>query len=414
MPTWILGDRFNTVYPHKGSIKTLWETRWKFACQKGVYPFHDGSYEDFEPIFQKLISEGTNDASTDEYTSTFLPTASELESQATQALNSGKTDNAIDLFRRAAVVYRISRFPYVDITQPTSIKRAAFERQKQVYLKAASRWDPPMKEVIIPHGSRGRNDGQDIPIYTRVPSHARPDNPVPVVFIMTGLDGYRPDNSQRTHEIISRGWAVVIAEIPGTADSPADPSDPSSPDRLWDSIFTYMATQPMLDTNQVVLWGLSAGGFYAIRAAHTHATRLQGAIAHGAGCHYFLDKEWLSRVDDHEYPFSSALLTSYRIMPGWTKKYGYDDAQAFVEEAQKKFSLVETGIVDRPSCRLLLLNGVDDGLTPIEDSLLLFNHGTPKEGRFFEGLPHMGYPHSLPVAYSWLESILPCEPREKN
>lgn len=31
MPNWILGNKFDTIYPHKGSIKTLWETRWKFA-----------------------------------------------------------------------------------------------------------------------------------------------------------------------------------------------------------------------------------------------------------------------------------------------------------------------------------------------------------------------------------------------
>ena len=31
MPNWILGDRFDTVYPHKGSIKALWETKWKFC-----------------------------------------------------------------------------------------------------------------------------------------------------------------------------------------------------------------------------------------------------------------------------------------------------------------------------------------------------------------------------------------------
>ncbi|KAE8356235.1 Alpha/Beta hydrolase protein [Aspergillus coremiiformis] len=406
MPDWILGDKFKTRYPHKGSIKTLWETRWKFACQKGVYPFHDGSYEDFEPIFHKLISENINDASTEEYTSTFLPIASELELRASEALNTGQTDRAIDLFRRAAVVYRISRFPYVDNTEPNSIKRTAFDRQKQAYLNSASRWDPPIQEVIVPHTNRAGKDGHQIPIYTRIPNNAGPNNPVPVVLIMTGLDGYRPDNSQRTHEITARGWAVVIAEIPGTADSPADPADPASPDRLWDSVFAYMATQPMLDIHQVVLWGLSAGGFYAIRAAHTHATRLRGAIAHGAGCHYFLDAEWLSRVDDHEYPFS--------ITPGWAKKYGYDDVRRFAQEARKKFSLVETGIVDRPSCRLLLLNGIDDGITPIEDSLLLFRHGSPKEGRFFDGLPHMAYPDSLPVAYTWLEGILPSVAKYKN
>jgi dienelactone hydrolase len=187
--------------------------------------------------------------------------------------------------------------------QPESIKRTAFELQKKAYLQSSSRWDPPMEEVVVTHTYRSGKDGQEIPIYVRVPNNARPDNPVPVVLIMTGLDGYRPDNSQRTHEIVARGWAAVIVEIPGTADCPADPADPDSPDRLWESVFAYMATQPMLNTNRVVLWGLSAGGFYAIRAAHTHATRLCGAIAHGAGCHYFLDQEWLSRVDDHEYPF---------------------------------------------------------------------------------------------------------------
>lgn len=121
---------------------------------------------------------------------------------------------------------------------------------------------------------------------------------------MTGLDGYRPDNSQRTHEILARGWATVIVEIPGTADCPADPADPESPDRLWDSVLEYMASRPELDMGRVAVWGLSAGGFYAIRAAVTHRSRLVGCVAHGPGSHHFLGKEWLSRVNDHEYPFT--------------------------------------------------------------------------------------------------------------
>jgi dienelactone hydrolase len=126
---------------------------------------------------------------------------------------------------------------------------------------------------------------------------------VPCVLILTGLDGYRPDNSQRTHEIIKRGWAVVVCEIPGTADSPADPADPESPDRLLDSVLEYMASRAEIDMSRIVIWGLSAGGFYAVRGAHTHNTRLAGCIAHGPGIHHFLDPEWLRRVEDHEYPF---------------------------------------------------------------------------------------------------------------
>ncbi|KAJ5689248.1 Heptaketide hydrolyase ayg1 [Penicillium macrosclerotiorum] len=400
MTPWILGDRFNTVYPHKGSIKALWETKWKFCCQKSIYPFHDGSIEDFEPIFDTLIAGNINDAFSDAYTNAFLPIADSLETRAAEALGYGHPDRAADLYRRAAVVLRISRFPYVShASRPeSSAKRAAFERQKDVYLKAAALWKPILTEVVIPHTHAAGADGAHIPLYIRLPEEASAEHRVPVVLIMTGLDGYRPDNSQRTHEIIDRGWATVIVEIPGTADSPADPADPDSPDRLWSSVLDYMATRPELDMSRVAVWGLSAGGFYAIRAACTHRERLAGSVAHGPGSHHFLGKEWLSRVNDHEYPFT--------ITPCWAEKYGYSSTEEFEENAQKKFSLIETGVMDQPNCRLLLLNGVDDGVVPIEDSLVLFNHGGPKEGRFFEGTVHMGYPHTLPVAYKWLEEVL--------
>ncbi|KAJ5562956.1 hypothetical protein N7535_002599 [Penicillium sp. DV-2018c] len=399
MVNWILGDKFDNVYPHKGSIKALWETKWKFCCTKSIYPFHDGSIEDFEPIFQKLIAENINDASTDAYTEAFLPTAAALEAQANEALSKGQTSTASDLYRRAAVVLRISRFPYVSpSTKPeTSIKRRAFNLQKKVYLQAASLWTPIIKEEVIPHKHRAGRDGATIPLYIRLPKEAS-NGPVPSVLLMTGLDGYRPDNSQRSHEIVNRGWATVIVEIPGTADSPADPADPESADRLWSSVLDYMAGRREFDMERVAAWGLSAGGYYAIRAACTHRERLAGSVAHGPGSHYVFDPEWLAKANDHEYPFE--------LTPALAEKYGYDNLEDFVQNSKKKFSLVETGIIDQDNCRLLLLNGVDDGCVPIEDSMVLLNHGGPKEGRFFENRLHMGYPDSLPVAYKWLESVL--------
>ncbi|KAJ5647212.1 hypothetical protein N7490_003584 [Penicillium lividum] len=400
MTKWMMGDRFDTVFPHKGSIKALWETKWKFCCQKSIYPFHDGAFEDFEPIFEKLIAGNINDPFTDAYTKTFLPIVDELEKEAIKALEYDHPDRAADLYRRASVVLRIARFPYVSpTTRPdNAIKRATFDRQKDLYLKAASLWNPIIKEVIIPHTHRAANDGPNIPLYVRVPAEASASNPVPVVLLMTGLDGYRPDNSQRTHEIINRGWAAVICEIPGTADSPADPADPESADRQWTAVLKYMAGRPEFDMSRVAAWGLSAGGFYAIRAACTHRDQLVGSVAHGPGSHHFLSPEWLAKVNDHEYPFT--------ITDCWAEKYGYSSTEDFIQNAQKKFSLVETGVVDQPNCRLLLLNGVNDGVVPVEDSLVLFNHGGPKEGRFFEGMVHMGYPNSLPVSYKWLEDVL--------
>lgn len=43
--------------------------------------------------------------------------------------------------------------------------------------------------------------------------------------------------------------------------------------------------------------------------------------------------------------------------------------------------MVETGIVNKKGKRLLLMRGMDAGCTPIEDNLLLFEYGSPKEAQ---------------------------------
>lgn len=43
---------------------------------------------------------------------------------------------------------------------------------------------------------------------------------------------------------------------------------------------------------------------------------------------------------------------------------------------------------------------------PIEDSMLLFEHGSPKEARFFPGALHMGYPLANSAVYPWMEQVI--------
>ena len=203
-----------------------------------------------------------------------------------------------------------------------------------------------------------------------------------LTLLSVGLDGHRPDNTVRSDEFLARGWASVIVDIPGTADCPADRRDASSPDRLWTSILDWMEKEGIFDMRKVMCWGLSAGGHNAIRAAHTHAKRLAGAVGQGAGTHHFFSRAWLEKAKDHEYPWTA--------LPALTEKFGYKTEDEFLDNAQKDFSLVELGIVVQPSCRLLLINGTHDGLMPIEDSMLMMEYGSPKEARFFTGLLHMG------------------------
>lgn len=342
-------------------------------------------------------------------------------------------ERASAMYLRACCIYRIARFPYItSFGQINDTEKwKAWEKQKEVYLKAGQLWDKPLKEINVPFVKRkaDQGEGEKIPIYVRLShsgwcptydargkaqrewedSEGIGHGPgVPVVILMTGLDGYRPDNTVRCNEFLARGWAVVVVEIPGTADCPADPADPESPDRLWTSLLMWMDkyrirsedddSLRVFNMNKIMVWGLSAGGYYAVRIAHTHKRNLAGVVAQGAGVHYFYDEAWLSRVDGHEYP---AQLT-----PAFAMKHGYNSVEEFKTGVQKKFSLLENGILDKPSTRLLLINGTQDGLMPIEDSMMLMEYGSPKEARFFTGALHMGYPLANSAVYPWMESVM--------
>jgi hypothetical protein len=214
------------------------------------------------------------------------------------------------LYLRACAVYRIARFPY--ITSRPGINDAAkwhaWTAQKEIYMKASRTWNDPIEEVMVPFMFRqnGSVEGREIPVYVRVPKPNLFKRETVILF--TGLDGYRPDNTQRCNEFLKRNWATVVVEIPGTADCPADPADTTAPERLLDSLIAWMEDDGRFDMKRVMVWGLSAGGYYAIRAAHTHAKKLVGVVAQGAGCHHFFDREWIERMDGHEYPFLQVCL----------------------------------------------------------------------------------------------------------
>ncbi|KAF4966979.1 hypothetical protein FSARC_5418 [Fusarium sarcochroum] len=397
---WLMGQSaFERRMPHHDGIAALWETMWKFPCTKGTYPFNDGAYEDFEPMFQRLIADNINDGTSKEFTEAFFSTAERLEFQANEAMKKDDNTRANALYLRAACVLRIARFPYITAVPHVNdpIKWRAWEWQKAVYMKASATWAVPLTEVAIPHIFRKGADRDTVPVYVRVPQSTE-TKAHPTILVLTGLDGYRPDFTILHDEFLSRGWAAVIAEVPGTADCPADSSDPGSPDRLWSSVLDWMKQDGRFDMNRVLCWGLSTGGYYAVRIAHTHKDRLIGCIAQGAGCHYLFDKDWIEKADGHEYPF--------KLSPAFAMKHGYKSVHEYKEGVQDKFSLLKLGVIGQPSTKLLLINGMADGLMPIEDSMMLLEHGSPKEARFIPGGLHMGNPQGLSFAFSWMEELL--------
>jgi hypothetical protein len=393
-------------FAHHDSISALWSRKWRGPCAAGIYPFVDGDVNDFDPIFATLVSENDDDPAIlsrpDVYAEPFFPVAEQLVTEAATAQAQDDPGRARELFMRAAAVYRIARFP---INRSVRTQQA-WERGKAAYERGGALLDPPIVALDIPFTAADPAAGDlDSPIaaYLRVPGGEPPAAGWPVVLFICGLDAYRTDNTKRLQQHVDRGFATLVFEIPGTGDCPAAPGDPTSPDRLLTSILHWVAdnaSMHLLDADTVVARGISTGGYYAFRAAHTHADRLLAVAEQGGGSHHMFDAAWIGAQNQMEYPFALADALAH--------KFGYRDADAtarYAEDAHR-FSLLDAGILDAPSCRLLILNGMEDSIFPIEDSFVVAMHGVGKDLLVRGGLSHMGNPGGEETVLDWLDETV--------
>ncbi len=222
-----------------------------------------------------------------------------------------------------------------------------------------------------------------------------------VLLFICGLDHYRTDFEQRTARHAKNGLACLIVEIPGTGDCPAAKNDPASADRLWSSVFDWIDANKnhyYFDTAKIVARGMSTGGYNAMRIAHTHADKLFAVVAQGGGSHHMFDPEWIKAQNHMEYPFALADALAF--------KFGYGSVDEYMADARQKFSLLESGIFDKKSARLLLINGMEDSIFPIEDSFIALRHGRVKDARFLEDRAHVGNPGADDIVYDWFDEVV--------
>ncbi|KAF2402292.1 alpha/beta-hydrolase [Trichodelitschia bisporula] len=391
-------SKLKEVAPHHENFKQLWETKWKKPAAMGVYPFMFGAAKDFEPIvdeMEKLDFKEPYDWN--EYPKVYFPKARELEAKAEEAEKAGDKAQAAEYYLRSSAVYRMSRFPA--IFSPNM--KQGWEKCKEVVLKGLKSVGgfSPVHEVLVPHTHGIDGEGDFVPVFHQLPDSATKENPAPVVMIITGLDGYRTELCVWAEGWRRLGVGVIILEIPGTGDSPASPKDIKSPDRVFSSLFDWIDTQDRIDAKRLCTWGFSTGGYYSTRLAYTHHDRLAGAVNLGGGVHHMFDPEWLNEVNHLEYPFP--LCNTLAL------KFGYGtDIETFKKEASDKFSLLKDGTLDRKLCaRLLLVNGTEDEIFPIDDCYLALQHGPPKEARFVPGLKHMGEPESFFIILNWIYKL---------
>ncbi|KAK3052755.1 hypothetical protein LTR09_006238 [Extremus antarcticus] len=169
----------------------------------------------------------------DKYAQAFFPKAEELVAEAEKAEKEGNQEKASEFYLRGSAVYRISRFP-----APRSEKqRHAWAEGKKAAKKGLALRERPTKEMTIPHKHGLANEGKEINFYYHLPPGTTKEKPVPLVIILSGLDGYRTELAVWIEGWSQKQVAVIVLEIPGTGDSPAAANDPTSPEREWSSLF---------------------------------------------------------------------------------------------------------------------------------------------------------------------------------
>ena len=285
---------------------------------------------------------------------------------AAESLAAGS--GARDRYWQAWRLFHFARWP----TENTPAKQHARARAVRAFRAYARLLDPPIETVRIPF------EGREIVGYLRLPENVRP---APLVFGIAGLDSRKEDVAAQTDGYLKHGLGLFAIDMPGTGESP-DATAETGSDRIFSAALDHLATRTDVDASRVVVQGRSWSGYWAAKLAVTERERLHGAVVHGGPIHHYFDPDWLkASLATGEYLYD--YLEAKCAMHGAS---GIDD----LLETMRPFSLLKSGLLDRPSAPMLLVNGARDSQVPIADLFLLLEHGDAKDAWVNPAGGHMG------------------------
>ena len=116
------------------------------------------------------------------------------------------------------------------------------------------------------------------------------------------------------------------------------------------------------------------------------------------------DAGWINAQNKMSYPFALADALAY--------KFGYRGAnpiESYAADASK-FSLLASGVLVRPSCQLFVINGMEDSIFPIEDSMIVGMSGHKKDLLARGDRGHMGDPGAEEIVHEWIDKAMAGKP----
>jgi hypothetical protein len=190
----------------------------------------------------------------------------------------------------------------------------------------------------------------------------------PVTINIGGSDLWKDSVAIQARGFLPHGIAAVAIDMPGTADAPVG-ARPGA-ERMISAIVDHLLSRSDVDGARVIVRGQSWGSYWAARTAYAERDRLTGAVFQSGPVHRYFQREW------QEVAFNTTEFL-FDYVPSRLHMLGV----ATVEEAfavMPSLSLLEGGLIARPTPPMLLIGGAKDTQVPFSDFVLMLTNGSPK------------------------------------
>ena len=283
-------------------------------------------------------------------------TAREYEIAAETAEAAGRRLTAAEAWRRAALCWHFGKFVFMEDDEQ---REAASRRTAACYQRGLWALEPPAERVEIPY------DGIMLPGLLRRPSGSRRS---PIVLMIPGLDSVKEELQTTADYFLRRGMATLAIDGPGQGETEFSRHIEPAYERPVAAVIDWLEQRSELDLEHLGVFGVSLGGYYAVRAA-AFESRITAAIDHAGA--YSLSENWPNR--------------SVISRAAFQKRSGAaSDAEA--EERARAIDL--TGVADRVECPLLVVHGKLDPITQFSDAERVAAAAPKAELAFFEDGNH--------------------------
>lgn len=314
-------------------------------AQQNLHPLRDLKLEDV----QQLIAQYPRIQGRDQWAEAWLKLArqyvNEVHFQKQQKNHSQQISEKMQLALR---YYYLARWPIPN----SPLKQQAYTELKQTFIEWNKGSSTNLVVLTIPYGQ------QNIRAYLR---HPDGQSCLPTVIHWGGIDTWKEDLTHLANVYVSKGWASVVLDMPGTGECP-EIATPSSESYFF-AVLDYLAGRGEIDSNNIALQGSSWGGYWASKISFLASDKIKGAINWGGPIHYFFERKWQQKaLTSSEYLFD--------IYESVCALYGVTDFEKYLT-ANEQMSLLKQDLLSLAAAKMLYINGAKDTLVPIKETELL-------------------------------------------